>query len=178
MAHSYCHYCGEYYSGLQRQQWPRHCSYCEKDVWKNPLPVAVVMVPIKRRYNSTNHVIEGVLAVRRAIPPDVGGLALISGYVDNEEDWRDAALRELEEEAGITRTTFDIDDLKLFDVVASKNKQHMLVFCEVPPIYMPDSVSNDEVTELVLVKDTRELVWDTHQLMAKRLLKRWNPNVR
>jgi len=111
----------------------------------------------------------GVLAVRRAIPPDIGELALPSGYVDNMEDWRAAGVRELAEE---TELTFKEADLDLFDVVASRNKKHILVFFRTTPIFSNEipTVSNDEVSEVVLVKDPAELIWDTHQLMVNRLL--------
>jgi len=181
--HSYCHFCGCKYIGENAATWPRKCSWyvCSKTVWKNPLPVVVALIPVMPgTLSNPGPVIfhpetfipvnVGVLAVRRAIPPDVGKLALPSGYVDDLEDWREAAMRELEEE---TELSFKEDDLELFDVVASKNKKHTLIIFETKPIFREEIsfVMNDEVIEIVVVKDPTELVWDVHQLMTKRLFK-------
>lgn len=166
--HLFCHNCGTKYSELT---WPRNCNNCKNSCWKNPIPVVVMIVPIKKLYKSNppTHVIDSVLSVRRGIEPDVGKLAMPSGYVDDMEDWRDAAIRELDEEVGLT---FKQSDLSLFDILQSKNKKHMLIFCNLPPIYMPDQIHNNEVQELVDTKP-EDLVWDTHIKMAKRYLYRY-----
>jgi 8-oxo-dGTP pyrophosphatase MutT (NUDIX family) len=64
-------------------------------VWANPLPVTLVLVPV------TTGGREGLLVIRRAIPPAVGRLALIGGFVEDDEAWEVGGAREANEEAGI-----------------------------------------------------------------------------
>ena len=70
--------------------WPRTCAGCGHVTHRNPLPVAVLLVPVTGG---------GVLLVRRAIPPT--GLALPGGYIELGESWQSAAARELAEETGL-----------------------------------------------------------------------------
>lgn len=86
---SHCSYCGSRFpDGLN---WPRTCPTCHQTSYKNPLPVAVLLLPVD----------DGVLVVRRAIEPRLGQLALPGGYIEVGESWQNAAARELREEAGI-----------------------------------------------------------------------------
>jgi NADH pyrophosphatase NudC (nudix superfamily) len=68
--HSHCSYCGHPF-GVD-QLWPRRCPQCEQTSFRNPLPVAVVLVPVDG----------GVLTVRRTIEPKFGWLALPGGYIE------------------------------------------------------------------------------------------------
>ncbi|MBP7999641.1 MAG: NUDIX domain-containing protein [Chloroflexi bacterium] len=87
---SYCSFCGSRF--VEEMSWPRTCVHCQQISYKNPLPVAVLLLPVEA----------GVLAVRRAIEPRLGQLALPGGYIEVGESWQAAAARELREEAGIT----------------------------------------------------------------------------
>ena len=47
MQHAHCSYCGNRYDdGLP---WPRTCAGCGETTWSNPLPVAVVLLPVAYR---------------------------------------------------------------------------------------------------------------------------------
>ena len=70
---SHCSYCGAAFADAQ--PWPRTCTTCKETSFTNPLPVAVVLVPVGA----------GLLAVRRAIPPGRGQLALPGGYCSSHE---------------------------------------------------------------------------------------------
>ncbi|MBC8076948.1 MAG: NUDIX hydrolase, partial [Chloroflexales bacterium] len=61
---AHCSYCGAPFAAAA--PWPRRCAACGNTSYLNPLPVAVVLVPVGG----------GVLLVRRAIPPQQGTLAL------------------------------------------------------------------------------------------------------
>ncbi len=87
--HAHCSWCGGAFA--PEQPWPRTCAGCGKMSFLNPIPVAVCLVPVDG----------GLLVIRRAIPPAVGQLALPGGYVDINETWQQAAVRELEEETGV-----------------------------------------------------------------------------
>ncbi|HVV84017.1 MAG TPA: NUDIX domain-containing protein [Kofleriaceae bacterium] len=77
-------------------QYPRTCPRCGAQVWANPIPVAVVLQPVASEGRL------GLLVVRRAIPPQVGRLALPGGFVEEHEAWAVGAARELREEAGVS----------------------------------------------------------------------------
>src|SRR4051794_25248089 len=87
--HSYCSFCGAPFAAAIA--WPRACAACGEISYVNPLPVAVTLLPVDA----------GLLVVRRTIEPQSGCLALPGGFIDLGESWREAAARELFEEAGV-----------------------------------------------------------------------------
>jgi ADP-ribose pyrophosphatase YjhB (NUDIX family) len=87
--HAHCSYCGAAFA--PDQSWPRRCAGCGNYTYRNPIPVAVCLLPVDG----------GLLCIRRAIPPAVGELALPGGFVDFGETWQEAAARELWEETGV-----------------------------------------------------------------------------
>ena len=87
---------------------PHECSHCHHVVYLNPAPAANLLVPV---YSDNDY--PGVLTVRRAIHPGYGLLGLPGGYIDHDETWQNAAIRELYEETGIQLTDRRI---KLFRV--------------------------------------------------------------
>ena len=88
--HTFCSFCGTRYPTDAR--WPRRCPACGYTTYRNPLPVAVALVPVEDG---------GLLLIRRAIEPQAGKLALPGGYVNWGETWQEAAAREVREEAGV-----------------------------------------------------------------------------
>ena len=76
--------------------WPRTCPQCGETTWSNPLPVAVVLLPVAYDDGRT-----GLVVVRRDIEPFRGEIALPGGFIETGESWREAAVRELREETGL-----------------------------------------------------------------------------
>lgn len=97
---TYCSYCGAAYPEPLR--YPRACSNCKTQVWANPIPVSVLLVPVVRDGRI------GLLVVRRAIEPQKGKIALAGGFVEEQETWAQGGAREVLEEADV-----DIDPAKL-----------------------------------------------------------------
>jgi ADP-ribose pyrophosphatase YjhB (NUDIX family) len=98
---SHCSFCG--FGFTAADAWPKRCTACGNTTYRNPLPVAVLLVPIGR----------GLLVMRRNTPPQKGTLTLPGGYIECGESWQQAAQREVLEETGIVVT---VDDIRLFDV--------------------------------------------------------------
>ena len=101
-AHTFCSFCGARFPA--KAGWPRRCPACGNTTYRNPLPVAVVLVPVE------DH---GLLLIRRTIEPQVGKLALPGGYVNYGETWQEAAAREVREETGISVAAESIQEFRV-----------------------------------------------------------------
>ncbi|WP_424214870.1 NUDIX domain-containing protein [Streptomyces sp. BI20] len=116
---SHCSACGARHHDAT---WPRTCPDCGTVAHRNPLPVAVALLPV------TDHEGTGLLVITRAIEPALGGTALPGGFVDFGEDWRHAVVRELAEETGIEAGAAEVT---LFDALSSP-AGHLLLFGLLP----------------------------------------------
>ncbi len=99
---SHCSYCGNRFPA--EETWPKRCHACGNKTYLNPLPVAVVLVPVA----------DGIVVIRRNTEPRKGTLTLPGGYIDLGETWQEAGQRELREETGIE---IACSDLVLYDVM-------------------------------------------------------------
>ena len=90
---TFCSYCGAGYSTTDG--YPRTCGACSTTVWANPLPVSVVLVPVRHEGR------EGLLVIRRGIEPGKGKLALVGGFLEEHETWQAGGVREVKEECGV-----------------------------------------------------------------------------
>jgi 8-oxo-dGTP pyrophosphatase MutT (NUDIX family) len=139
---SHCSYCGQRFG--ERAGWPRRCASCGQVSYRNPIPVAVLAVPVEDL---------GVLMVRRVQSPP--GLALPSGFIEYGELWQEAAVRELAEETGIRVDAATVRELK----VCSGEDGTLLVFATVPPIdrvALEAFTPSAEVSEVVVVSGPRD----------------------
>jgi len=155
MQHAHCSYCGTRYpDGLP---WPRTCAGCGETTWSNPLPVAVVLLPVS--YGDGGH---GIVVVRRDIEPFRGDIALPGGFIETGESWQEAAVRELKEETGLSANPDEVD---LFDVQSSPNGYSLLVFGLLPPRPaqdLPPSRPTEESMEWFVVRESVRLCFPTH----------------
>lgn len=130
--------------------------------YRNPLPVVIVAIPVL--VNPPNPE-RGILAIRRANEPDEGALALVSGYIDYEELWQQAAIRELKEEIGLEMRA---QDLSLMNVYSSEDKSHLLICCKttcILDVELEDLILEpEEVSEVKIILDSNKLKWKTRQL--------------
>jgi ADP-ribose pyrophosphatase YjhB (NUDIX family) len=146
---SHCGYCGAPFA--DGQAWPRQCAACGATTFQNPLPVAVVLLPVDG----------GVLCIRRGIPPHVGSLALPGGYINLGESWQAAAARELDEETGIRVDPDGIGDFKTM----SAPDGTVLIFGvarAVKAADLPPFEPTNETTERVVVPAPTELAFPLH----------------
>jgi len=82
------------------------CENCETIFYKNPLPVASSIVVDEKR---------NILLVKRKNDPYRGEWCLPMGFAESGEQVEEAALRELEEEAGITGEIISLVDVDTVD---------------------------------------------------------------
>lgn len=91
----HCSYCGAAYE--EPLAYPRTCPdpACGITVWANPIPVCVLLVPVRDGDRT------GLLVLRRGIEPQRGRLALPGGFLEEHESWQEGGARELGEELGV-----------------------------------------------------------------------------
>lgn len=134
---SHCANCGAPYASVT--DWPRTCPACAETAYRNPLPVAVALLPTRDAEGT------GLVVITRTIDPGCGSIALPGGYIDFGEDWQQAVVRELAEETGIEASRADV---RLADAMSSPDG-HLLLFGLLPQRRAPDlppSVPTDETT--------------------------------
>ncbi len=117
VAASHCSYCGSKYSSAK---WPKLCNCCNNTVFRNPIPVAVGLIPITDNDDKV-----GLLLVQRAIKPCIGELCLPGGFIDWGESWQEAASREVFEETSLQT---DPNEFNLFDTHSTPDKTRILIF--------------------------------------------------
>ncbi|MFJ9433282.1 NUDIX domain-containing protein [Streptomyces sp. NPDC101490] len=141
--------------------WPRTCPVCGVTAYRNPLPVAVALLPV------TDGGGTGLVVITRTIEPARGGVALPGGFIDHGEDWRAAVVRELREETGIEAPA---EDVRLADAMSSP-AGHLLLFGLLPPrpaSALPPSVATDETSGHHLIPAPQDLAFPLHtRAMAK-----------
>lgn len=155
---SHCHACGVAFPP-GATGWPRRCEACGTTSYRNPLPVAVMVLPVRGA---------GLLMIERAIAPI--GLAFPGGFVEWGERWQEAAARELREETGV------IVDPDTIEAVAVRSAPDgtLLVFGTAPPVdrtALDAFAPSDEVSALAFVEEPRDdVVFPLHaEVLAERL---------
>ena len=149
--HAFCGACGEEFVPAD-QRFPRCCDRCDQVTYVNPIPVAVLLLPVG----------DGLLVIRRSIEPQRGMLALPGGFIDVGESWQAAAVRELREETGIVAAE---DSVRLFAVHSAPDGT-LLVFGAAPPVNaehdLPTFVATSETEELTVIRGPTELAFSLH----------------
>lgn len=169
---SHCATCGAPYGlpGEPLSDWPRRCPSCGDKAYRNPLPVAVALLPVLpgpdapeggTRASSKDGTRAGLVVVTRSIEPALGTLALPGGFIDHREDWRHAVVRELAEETGIQAPAHEV---RLADALSSPDG-HLLLFGLLPPrpaATLPPPAPTDETDGWHLLHTPRALGFPLH----------------
>ncbi|WP_018683086.1 NUDIX domain-containing protein [Actinokineospora enzanensis] len=156
---SHCSHCGAAYP--VDLPWPRQCGSCEQTSYLNPLPVAVLLLPVD----------DGLLVVRRDMEPRRGELALPGGFIDMGESWQAAAARELREETGVV---VDAAEVRLFDALSAPDGT-LLVFGLAPGVArdaLPPSRPTAETTGWELVDGPVPLAFPLHTTVVATYFER------
>jgi ADP-ribose pyrophosphatase YjhB (NUDIX family) len=135
---AFCHFCG---TPLGDGPYPRTCGGCGAQIWANPIPVAVALVPIDG----------GLLVIRRAIQPGLGKLALPGGFVEEQETWQAGCAREVREETGIV---IDPATLEPFWYTSTEPRPNRVLLFAVsaPPIDVPPFATDAETSERGIIR--------------------------
>jgi ADP-ribose pyrophosphatase YjhB (NUDIX family) len=147
---SHCSFCGQRFAS-DVASWPRTCAACTNISYRNPLPVAVVLVPVDG----------GIVLVRRNIEPRRGQLALPGGFINYGESWQTGGAREVQEETGIV---INPDSISTFAVHSTPDST-VLIFGLAKPLtraQIPAFVPTDETSESVIVTAPTQLAFPLH----------------
>jgi ADP-ribose pyrophosphatase YjhB (NUDIX family) len=129
---------------------------CGNSTYRNPLPVAVVLLPMGG----------GVVVVRRNIEPRKGTLTLPGGYIDWGETWQEGAQREVLEETGIE---IDRNSLVLYDVQNGLDNTLVIMgLAREMPLASLKPFTSNETQEVTLIGRPIELGFPLHTEVVKR----------
>ena len=141
---SFCSFCGTAFPTPLK--YPRTCTKCQAQIWSNPIPVSVVLLPVRHPSG------EGLLVVRRSIEPKQGLLALTGGFLEDHETWQQGGAREVREETGVVIDPATISSFWFTSTAPKPNR--VLLFSVARPIeaaVMPAFVASNETSERGLV---------------------------
>ena len=162
---TFCSYCGTAFPPPLK--YPRSCIKCETKIWSNPIPVSVVLVPVRHGNG------EGLLVVRRSIEPKVGLLALTGGFLEDHETWQQGGAREVREETGLV---IDHTTLSAFFFASSAPRPNrVLLYSVARPIdvtALPPFAPSNETSERGLIFGPEGLepifAFDLHAAVVQR----------
>lgn len=157
---AHCSYCGASFAPDAR--WPRTCARCGQTTWRNPIPVAVALLPVD----------DGLLLIRRTIEPHIGRLALPGGFMDLGESWQRACARELREETGVV---IDPGELRHAATLSPPDGATVLIFGEARPrrrADLPRFEATSETSELVVGRGDEALGFPLHQQVFREFFAR------
>jgi len=141
---TFCSHCGHAFEAATT--YPRTCKNadCGVMIWANPIPVSVVLQPVKDQGR------EGLLVVRRSIEPKKGLLALVGGFLEEHETWQVGGAREIREETGVVVDPAGIETFWFTSTEPKPNR--VLLFSTARPIdTMPPFTPSNETSERGLV---------------------------
>lgn len=159
---SHCHKCGSAY-GSGSDSFPKTCSSCSHVHYRNPIAVAVCLVPCE----------DGLLGVVRGIEPKMGLEALPGGFVDMETP-EQACSRETKEETGA-----DLDPgVWRYESSHLTPTGNLLMFfrADIEPIAMPPFPFEPppgvrmETAGLTVIRPGRDLAFPSHTAAAEKAL--------
>jgi len=162
MLDTFCSSCGAAHTAAPGV-YPRRCPGCGQFTFRNPIPVAVALVPVPG----------GLLTVQRAIAPHKGEFALPGGFVDFGESWQAGCAREVREETGVT---IDPATVALFAAHSTPDGARILLFGLCPRLAdVPALVPNGETLSLGVYSGYQDgeavaLAFPIHTQVARKWL--------
>lgn len=128
-------------------------------VWKNPLPVVVMLVPTDF----------GLLLVRRAAGDTHGKIALPGGFQEVGETWQEAGCREVFEETGVALSPARV---RIFDVDTVEGGKVNLIYGIHDGVVSIDRAAlapqEGEILEVLTTAVPVSTAFDSHTRMVQR----------
>lgn len=155
---THCIKCG---TAHDQDLYPKVCDNCGTEAYSNPIPVAVVVIPV---------ISGGIIVARRNINPKKGELALPGGFMETGETIEEAGCREVFEELEIK-----VKIKKVLGVESNSVKTNVLIFLEAEPVdesIIKDFTPNQESQEVKIIKESTPLAFPAHQKYADLALKK------
>ncbi|MEO8703562.1 MAG: NUDIX domain-containing protein [Kofleriaceae bacterium] len=141
---TFCSFCGTKY--VDPVSYPRTCTGCSISVWANPIPVCVVLVQVVDGSRT------GLLTIRRAIPPALGKLALVGGFLEEHESWQVGGAREVVEETSVIVDPATLEPMWWASSEPKPNRVMLFSIAPPQPVSgLPAFAPDSEVSERGLV---------------------------
>lgn len=157
---TYCSYCGQKFA--EQKIYPRKCFFCGNDTYRNPIPVAVGIIPVVNQ----NEI--GILILKRGNEPGKGEWAMPGGFLEYGESWEQGLSREIKEELGLVlEPNYSLKGIEL-----STGKNLIIFGMSKTLVEIPPFTSNEEALEIGLyTKLEDELAFPSHTTYARSVLK-------
>lgn len=153
---AHCGYCGTLFP--LDVLWPRTCIRCSNVSYRNPMPVALLLLPTHDR---------GLVVTERGIDPGKGCWALTSGFMELNETPEEAGVRELREETGIIAAAGELEPYGF-----SKTRDLLLVFLLLRRLLRPEDLAVfapvPEVAAMKTIYRPETLAFSAHTLVVER----------
>lgn len=160
---THCDACGHKITPAQAGV-PSKCDGCGTSHYSNPIPVILVVQPVRLNKGGT-----GIVLARRCIAPAIGKLVLPGGYLEQYGDWRESGQKELFQETCIQVAPETLTQLWW---KSPPEKHLILLFCVGQVIHerdlpefclLPNEEGTIETSERVLATSSEEIPWFTHR---------------
>lgn len=162
----YCATCSRHMRQIEGGKWQCTDIRCQAVFHNNPLPVSVLMVPIRL----DSGMVGLFMIVRGQACPGAGQKAFPGGYQERGETSRQAAVRELCEETG--GLAVDPEELSLAGEAYAPTPNAQLLFWlaqEKPESWLQDFRSTDEAIDyVVLPEPVDDIAFPSHAEMARK----------
>lgn len=146
--------------------------------YNSPLAVGVAVVPVEKDGE------QGFIALKRGINPFIGGIAFPGGFVDQQESSKEAAIRELNEEIGLT-----LDEHPKWQHVGEKktpNNQLLIFYRYAETLKWDDvvkayqSINHDktESQDIVFLEPSTEMCFSLHKEIHQEQLPKPTPRMK
>jgi 8-oxo-dGTP diphosphatase len=154
----YCPFCGGNLVRKYIENGNRlFCNSCLQVIYENSAPVCAAIVFDRQ---------DRILLVKRDIEPKFGEWCLPGGFIEYDEDPKDAVLRELKEE-----TNLDGEIENLFEVFSGKSKMNgaVILICYYVKILGGELNAGDDASEVryFAKSELPELAFNSHKFFVK-----------
>jgi 8-oxo-dGTP diphosphatase len=160
----FCPYCGRRLTERMMEGSLRlYCEHCQEAIYENPIPATCLVVIDDQ---------DRVLLVKRSVEPKLGSWCLPGGFMELGETPEQGALRELEEETGLSGTIE-----RLLGVVTNQSSQYDTVFMAgfLVKEFTGSPVAGDDASDAAFFTRERlpEVAFDSHKMFIRRY---WMPD--